>query len=115
MAAGIASIIQYSEDYQKRMCKNGETYFSIQIDYDFAMSIPDMEKRVYYKKETSDEMKKRLNRIGIWLLFKYNIETQEIRTVTVKFDVGCMTEYHRQQDIEKIVDMVIRERGKCNG
>lgn len=112
MAAVIQGIIQYSKDYKKINCRHGEAYFSIRTDFDFVMSLPDMEKRVFYTKDVDDRLKDRLNHIGIWLLFKYDIATQEIKAITVKFDVGIMTEYNRQQDIEKIVDMVIRERSR---
>lgn len=112
MAVDIEKIIQYSDDYSKKIYRHGEMYFSIRIDFDFAMSLPNMERRVYYKKNLSDGMKERLNSVGIWLLVKHNVNTQKISTITVNFSVGCMTEYTRQQDIEIIVDMLIHERSK---
>ena len=114
MAAGIENIIPYSKDYKKINCRHGEAYFSIRTDFDFVMSLPDMEKKVSYTKGIDDKLKDRLNHIGIWLLFKYDIATEKISKAIVRFDVGIQVTYKEQQDIEEIVDMVIRERSRCN-
>lgn len=111
MAAGIESIIPYSSDYKRELFGQGAAYFTIPIDFDFAMSLPDMENRVYYKKCDADRTKERLNQLGICLLVQYWMQTKKIESITVKFNAGCMVEYKGQQDIDGIIEMVIREKG----
>lgn len=99
----IDRIARYSADYKDYLYCTGIYYCSVSIDFGFAIGCPDMEERVYYKKRDADIIKDRLNRLGIFLLFWYDLKSREVVKITVKLDAGCQVDYDRQQDMEEIV------------
>lgn len=108
----IDRIAKYSADYKNYLYCTGTYYCTVPIDFDFAINCPDMEERVYYKKQDADRIKDRLNRLGVFLLIWYDLKSKDIIKVTVRFDAGCMVEYERQQDIETIFDNLIAWKEK---
>ena len=102
--AAVGRISKYSRDYRE-LSGQGKFQCTVAIDYDKAMSFPDMDKRTYYKKDTSQEFKERLNRLGIHIVFLYDINTGEILQAVIKFESGCMVVYAGQQ-IEDVVEIL---------
>lgn len=113
----VEKIAGYSSDYKDYLYCTGTYYCTVPIDFDFAINCPDMENRVYYKKRDSDSIKERLNQLGVFLLFWYDLKSREVTRITVKYDAGCMVEYQRQQDIEKITNDLIawKDEGEKQG
>lgn len=109
-------IAGYSGDFKEFLLMTGTYYCTVPIDFDFAINCPDMENRVYYKKKEADRVRERLNRLGVFLMFWYDIKSREVLKITVRYDAGCMVEYEGQQDIETIVDNLIAyKEGKEQG
>lgn len=103
----IESIAKYSEDYKGNLVYYGTCYCTVAVDFDFAINCPDMENRVYYNKKATEVVKKRINELGVYILFLYDNTTKDIKNITVKYNTGCMVEYEKQEYIEKIVKMLI--------
>lgn len=108
----IDRIAKYSADYKHYLFCTGTYYCTVPIDFDFAINCPDMDEKVYYKKWDADRIRDRLNRLGVFLLIWYDLQSDEILKVAVRFDAGCMVEYERQQDIETIFDNLIAYKEK---
>ena len=108
----IDCIAKYSADYKKYRYCTGTHYCTVPIDFDFAINCPDMEEKVYYRKKDADRIRDRMNWLGVFLLIWYDLVSEDIIKVTVRYDAGCMVEYERQQDIETIFDNLIAWKEK---
>lgn len=100
----VTEITAYSDDYINSLSGDGIFYCSVRVDFDFAMSLPDMENRVYYRKKNS--VIDRLNSHGIYLLFWYRLMTKEIIEITVKFDNLCQVPYRTEKEMEEIIRLM---------
>ncbi|MBE5875671.1 MAG: hypothetical protein E7290_02135 [Lachnospiraceae bacterium] len=102
----IDSITEYSKDYKEFDFGAGKFFCSVRVDFDFALSLPDMENRVYYRRRGYDSVRDRMNAHGVYLVFDYMLGTKEIVCVWVKYDVFCQVPYKEQAEIEKIVELL---------
>lgn len=101
-------IAEYSADYREYFFGTGKYYCTVPVTFDFAMNCPGMEDRVYYRKEGVDAaLKNRIDRLGVHLLFWYDLKSKEILEVTVKYDIGYMVNYRGQQDMQQIAESLI--------
>ena len=105
----VDKIKEYSPDYKLRNM-HGVFYCTVEIDFDFAMSLPDMENRVYYKKSDKCTARERLNAHGVKLIFKYDLFTEEIKSISVVFNYLCQIEYTDR--LEEIVSMLLAYKTK---
>lgn len=104
----IDKLIPYAEDYKNITHSPSDIwFFHIRTDFDFVMSIPGMEDRVYYKKTGADTVRDRLNAQGIYLEICYRIKDREITDVSVVFDSFCRAVFREKQECEHIVGMVL--------
>ena len=102
----VDEIIRYSKDYKELLPSVSASFFTVRIDFDFALSLPDMENRVYYRKDCYQRTKDNLNSHGIFLIFDYLIPTMEITDITVVFDKFCQVPYRDESDISQIVTLL---------
>lgn len=100
----VTEITAYSDDYIDSLSGDGIFYCSVRVDFDFVMSLPDMENRVYYRKKNS--VIDRLNNHGIFLMIWYQLMTKEIMEITVKFDNLCQVPYRSEKEMEEIVRLM---------
>lgn len=103
----VEQIAKYSSDYKENLTCTGTYYCTVPIDFDFAINCPDMENRVYYNKKDEEKTKARLNKLGVFLMFWYDLKSRDIKKITVRYDAGCMVEYEGQQDMQEIVKRMI--------
>lgn len=99
----IESITAYSDDYKNIMYVAGKFYCTVRIDFDFGMELPRMEERVYYKKADAANVRKRLNELGVFLVFEYDLVTHDILSISVRFDAGCQVPYADPKEMEQII------------
>lgn len=109
----IDRIAGYSTDFKGQRLNGGKHYCTVPIDFDFAMNCPDMENRVYYKKQDADGIKDRLNYLGIWLMAWYDLRSMEVLEITIKFDAGCAVSYKEVNDMETITNRLIKYKGQA--
>lgn len=102
----IDSITEYSKDYKEFDFGAGKFFCTVKIDFDFALSLPDMENRVYYRKRGLDSVRDRMNDHGVFLVFDYMLHTKDIVCVWVKYDAFCQVPYKEQSEIEKIIELL---------
>lgn len=104
----IDNLIPYADNFKQfQYHPSAIFHFHIRIDFDFAMSMPGIEDRVYYTKSKADNIRDRLNQRGIYLEITYQIASREIKCISVVFDSFCRVPYSEKADMEKIVEMLL--------
>lgn len=110
-------LIPYAEDYKNYInCPFESAFFRIRIDFSFALSIPGMEEKVYYRKDHMDatghmaSVGERLNAMGIYLEISYRTADLEITGIEVTFGHLCRAVFGRPEEWETIADMFLKNR-----
>lgn len=111
----IDHLIKYSDDYKDfKYHPSAIFYFSLLVDFDFALSLPDMESKTYYRKDTAKNIRERINSLGVFLRIYYKIATREITFISVIYGPFCQVSYDHAADIDKIIQLYLQGRKKMN-